>query len=125
MQCFGKEATEKIKSLLANSTTVRLEKDPVGDTIDKYGRWLRYVYSGDVFVNAELVKQGYAYAYLNFPFSKSEEFKKYESEARDRKAGLWSLDACDGGKEKIASDIEVPDQKIGFWKRILRFLFSW
>lgn len=29
---------------------------------DRYGRLLRYVYVGDIFVNAELVRQGYASA---------------------------------------------------------------
>lgn len=38
--------------------TVTLVKD-VSDT-DQYGRLLRYIYVGDVFVNAELVAAGYA-----------------------------------------------------------------
>lgn len=40
--------------------TVQLVQD-VSNT-DRYGRLLRYVYVGDVFVNAELVREGYAEA---------------------------------------------------------------
>jgi len=39
---------------------VRLEKD-VSER-DKYGRLLRYVYVGNIFVNDYLVRNGYAYA---------------------------------------------------------------
>lgn len=93
VQCFGREASEKTKSLVEGKY-VRLEQDSIGDTIDRYGRLLRYVYVGDIFVNMELLKQGYAYAYLEFPFSKSFEFKQYENEARENKKGLWAPGVC-------------------------------
>lgn len=38
--------------------TVRLESD--GENKDRYGRILRYVYLGDMLVNGELVRNGYA-----------------------------------------------------------------
>ena len=44
---------------------VRLEKD-ITDK-DKYGRLLRYVYVGDIFVNAEMVRQGCAWAMVYPP----------------------------------------------------------
>ena len=37
---------------------VRLELD--AEERDRYGRLLAYVYAGDVFVNAELLRKGYA-----------------------------------------------------------------
>ncbi len=43
---------------LVKGKTVALVRD-VSDT-DQYGRLLRYVYVGDLFINAELVRQGYA-----------------------------------------------------------------
>ncbi len=61
VQCFGQEASAKTKALLEGKQ-VRLEKDTIGDSIDKYGRLLRYVYVDGTLVNAELIKQGYAYA---------------------------------------------------------------
>jgi micrococcal nuclease len=60
---------------------------------DKYGRLLAYVYLTDgIFLNAEIVKQGYGFAYTKFPFEFSDDFVKYETEARQAKLGLWNGD---------------------------------
>ena len=93
VECFGQEAAARMNSLVGGRT-VRLEKDPVGDTVDRYGRLLRYVYSGDRLVNAEMIRQGYARAYLHFPFTRRDEFREHEREARERERGLWARDAC-------------------------------
>ena len=70
--------------------TVRLQKDRTGDTVDRYGRWLRYVLlDGDNF-NARLIRDGYAHAYRRFPFSKRTEFIRLEEQARRRGIGLWN-----------------------------------
>lgn len=88
-QPFGAEATAKNQELVAGKE-VRLVKD-VSER-DKYGRLLRYVYVGDLFVNAELVKQGYANASAYPPDVKySELFKNLEREAREANRGLWAL----------------------------------
>lgn len=58
-QPCGNEATQANAGLVAGQM-VRLVKD-VSET-DRYGRLLRYVYVGDLFVNAELVRQGWARA---------------------------------------------------------------
>ncbi len=90
VQCFGKEASKKNKELVEGKT-VRLEKD-VSDK-DKYGRLLRYVYVGDLFVNLELVKQGFAHSYTYPPDVKyQEEILAAEQEAREASRGLWQ--AC-------------------------------
>ena len=41
------------------------------------------------FLNAEIVRQGYGFAYTKYPFKYMEEFRKYEREARENKKGLW------------------------------------
>ena len=64
VQCFGKEASDKNKELVEGKV-VKLEKDITNK--DKYGRILRYVWVGDLFVNDELVRQGYAYVYTYPP----------------------------------------------------------
>jgi endonuclease YncB( thermonuclease family) len=76
--CFA-EATAA-DSLLINGKTVRLVKD-VSET-DIYGRLLRYVYVGDMFVNAALVQQGYAEA-VSYPPDTAhyDEFVQLEKEA--------------------------------------------
>ena len=53
----GEESKEFLVEMIEDSE-FRLEKD--SSETDKYGRLLRYVYVGEVFVNREMVKQGYA-----------------------------------------------------------------
>jgi len=68
---------------------VRLEKD-VSET-DKYGRLLRYVWVGDLFVNAELVRLGYAQVATYPPDVKYQDiFLKLQREARETGRGLWA-----------------------------------
>lgn len=92
VQCYGKAASEFTKNLIGNQP-VRLETDPESTNRDRYSRLLRYVYLPDGrLVQAEIIKEGYGFAYTSFPFTKSEEFKRYETEARQQKKGLW--DTC-------------------------------
>jgi micrococcal nuclease len=57
---------------------------------DRYGRLLAYVYLSDgTFLNAEIIKQGYGFAYTRFPFKHMEEFRRYERDARENRRGLW------------------------------------
>ncbi|KKQ43394.1 MAG: hypothetical protein US60_C0002G0002 [Microgenomates group bacterium GW2011_GWC1_37_8] len=92
-ECFSEEATNKNKELVLDKE-VRLEKDV--SEVDRYGRLLRYAYSGDVFVNKYLVQEGYATAITYPPDVKyAEVFREAEREARDNNRGLWSK--CDDG----------------------------
>jgi len=76
--CFD-EATEANIDLVAGKT-VKLVKD-VSET-DRYGRLLRYVYVGDVFVNRALVAEGFAEAVLYRPDDRHYElFSQLEAEA--------------------------------------------
>lgn len=93
VECFGQEATEKLKSLIDNET-VTLTKDTVGDTIDTYGRLLRYVTLQNVDINAHMIKVGYAYAYTKYPFDRTNEYVGYENEAQLMKRGLWAEGIC-------------------------------
>jgi len=57
---------------------------------DGYGRLLRYVYIDGIFVNAELVAQGYAIAYIFDPDEKySQVLVRLEQYAKLRQRGLW------------------------------------
>ncbi len=42
------------------------------------------------FLNAEIIKHGYGFAYTRFPFKYLEEFRQYEREARENERGLWA-----------------------------------
>ena len=67
---------------------VRLEKD-ISEK-DRYGRLLRYVYIDGTFVNAELVRQGYARAKAYPPDAKYQVYlEAIEKEARHMKRGIW------------------------------------
>ena len=88
VQCFAQAATDYASSLL-EGRGVRLESDPLSDNRDIYNRLLRYVYVDDIFVNYEIVAQGYGFAYTVFPFSKSDQFEAAELAARSSNLGLW------------------------------------
>lgn len=87
---FGVEAKEYMIELLKEKK-VRLEYD-VGK-LDRYGRTLAYVYLLDgTFVNAELVKNGYAMVMTVPPNVKyADKFVEYQQEARQNNRGLWSV----------------------------------
>jgi micrococcal nuclease len=87
VEYFGKEASEFTKRMVEGKK-VRLEFD--WQRRDKYGRLLAYIYLEDgTFLNAEIIKQGYGFAYTRFPFKYLEEFRQYEREARENGRGLW------------------------------------
>jgi len=41
-------------------------------------------------LNAEIIKQGYGFAYTRFPFKYMDEFRRYQHEAREEGKGLWA-----------------------------------
>jgi micrococcal nuclease len=86
---FGREASDFLTSLIAGRK-VRLEYD--AGQLDKYGRTLAYAYLEDgTFVNATLVKNGYATVMTIPPNVKyADTFLKLERKARNHKKGLWS-----------------------------------
>jgi len=90
--CFGKEASNKLKSLLEGKR-VYLEKD-FSET-DKYSRLLRFVYlpleNGEkLFVNDYLIREGYAKVLTIPPDVKfTERFLQAQTEARVNNRGLW------------------------------------
>lgn len=90
VQCFGQAAAAHTRAL-TQGKAVRLAPDPEDSDRDKYGRLLRYVYLPDgTLINAELIKDGYGFAYVVFPFSKLDDFRQLETEARQDNRGLWA-----------------------------------
>jgi len=88
------EATAFTKKMVQGKR-VRLEFDQANDHTghkDRYKRTLAYVFiEGGIFLNAEIVKQGYGHAYTRFPFKYLDEFRRYEREARGQRRGLYGL----------------------------------
>lgn len=90
VQYFGREASDFVTDL-AEGEEVRLEADRQCANRDKYRRLLRYVYLPDgKLLNAEIIVQGYGFAYTKYPFSRMKEFRKLQRTARRAARGLWA-----------------------------------
>jgi micrococcal nuclease len=90
VQYFGREASAFVKRV-ANQERVRLERDPECSNRDKYRRLLRYVYLEDgTLLNAEIIAQGYGFAYTKYPFSLVTKCRRLEKAARREGRGLWA-----------------------------------
>jgi len=84
---YSTEATTRNKELVEGKV-VELQSGKRDQ--DEYGRLLRYVYVNGVFVNAELVAQGYAMAYIFDPDERySQVLVQLEQYAKMKKRGLW------------------------------------
>ncbi|HZM64088.1 MAG TPA: thermonuclease family protein [Candidatus Saccharimonadales bacterium] len=89
VQCYGPAASAYTKDLIGQQK-VRLEADPTNQNRDRYDRLLRYVYLPDGrLVEAEIIKNGYGFAYTSFPFTKKDEFVAHEQQAKTENKGLW------------------------------------
>ena len=111
VQWYGKEASSKLREWVEGETVCLIKEKDGTDNTDKYGRLLRYVWihDGKFFVNAELIKQGYAFAYTRFPFSYLKKFRNYEKEARDRNLGLWDENKLRVWQEKIKDNTDLAE----------------
>jgi micrococcal nuclease len=88
IECFGPEAHD-FNERLVDGKTVRLDFD--AERRDVYGRLLAYVHVGNTFVNAELVREGYATTLTIAPNDRyADMFKRLEREASSAGRGLWS-----------------------------------
>ena len=93
LECFGPEASAYTQQLLPKGTALRVERDI--EARDKYGRLLLYVYIADsnVFVNLDLVLQGYARPMVFEPNTAHKaDFAQAATQAELRNVGLWQ--AC-------------------------------
>lgn len=83
----GQEAFEANRRLVAGQI-VRLEFD--AQRRDQYGRLLAYVYVNSLFVNAELIRQGYAQVSTYKENQRHhEEFERLQQHAIAARRGLW------------------------------------
>jgi micrococcal nuclease len=89
VEAFGKEASA-FTTQLVEGKHIHLEFDV--QRLDQYQRLLAYVYVGDVMLNAELVRQGYAQVATFAPNVKHQGlFLKLQREAREARRGLRGL----------------------------------
>lgn len=86
---FGKAASEFTRNLLVGeSVYLRFDKQKQ----DKYDRLLAYVFRAPdgLFVNLEIIRQGYGYAYVKYPFEHMALFQHYGTRARAASKGLFN-----------------------------------
>lgn len=110
VEWMGPEATAK-NAELVEGRVVTLVKD-VSET-DSFGRLLRYVYVGDLLVNAELVRLGYAQA-VTFPpdVAQQDLLRRLEAEAREAGRGLWGPTPTPGAPATVAPT-PTPSDRAG------------
>jgi micrococcal nuclease len=88
---YADEATARNKGLVEGKT-IELQRGSRDQ--DEYGRLLRYVYVDGTFVNAELVAEGYATAYIFDPDDGySQVLVQLEQYARMKELGLWASES--------------------------------
>ncbi|PIP08904.1 MAG: hypothetical protein COX51_01785 [Syntrophobacteraceae bacterium CG23_combo_of_CG06-09_8_20_14_all_50_8] len=99
-EAFWEEAAEANRRLVGGKI-VKIEYD---NQVMHGSRLLAYVYVGEIFVNGEMVRKGFA---LYSPFdpnnTKNTLLFQYESEARKNKIGIWALPLKNPAKKFIAS----------------------
>ncbi len=95
-EAWGKEASDFTKEKLKNATKIELEFDSYADKMDKYNRYLAWIWIDDELLQNSLVKSGLAETYMlqsNYKYAgmlqESEEF------AKSNKLGIWSKETSD------------------------------
>lgn len=87
VEAFAREASQFLQQL-AEGQAVRIEYDRA--TRDRYGRLLAYLYLPDGrCINAEVIRQGFGFAYIKYPFRDMDQYRALEREAREAGRGLW------------------------------------
>lgn len=86
---FGPVASAFTKSFVAGGK-VRLQFDR--ERIDRYDRFLAYVFVDDAMLNEELLRAGLARVEHRFHYSQSiqRQFDRAEEEAKEARRGIWS-----------------------------------
>lgn len=116
--CYGPEASALTKSLLPPGTKVRVELDV--EPVDKYGRQLAYLYRSQdqLFLNAELVKQGAAKRYKVAPNVKYDaKFLELEKDAKATGKGLWGACASKNPKTGASSTGTAANEVLDLKKK--------
>jgi endonuclease YncB( thermonuclease family) len=92
-ECYGEQASKITKRLLPPGTLVQLTSEPATDSVDRYGRLLRYVTRArdGLNINIHLVAVGAAapYFYLGRRGRYTARLTRLALRARRRHLGLW------------------------------------
>jgi len=91
-ECYAREARRFTKQFMEGDSEFKLERDPVLDNRDGYGRQLRYLIKGGRNLNLELVRGGYAKPmfYNKVRGKYANLIEKYARNAEAKRLGVWS-----------------------------------
>ena len=97
VECYGPEASARLKLLLPKGSRVTVETDVGGDRRDRFGRLLAYAtpWGSRATANATMLRQGFADLYVFHavrPFYRAQAFRAMRDEARNARRGMWG--AC-------------------------------
>lgn len=97
-ECYSRAAATALRALARPGSAVRLDPDPALDTVDRYGRLLRYIVRDGLNVNLELVRRGAAapYFYRGERGRYSAQLLTAAKAAQAARRGLWG--ACPGAR---------------------------
>ena len=111
VEAYGNEASNFTKNLLQGES-VYLRFDT--DRRDTFDRLLAYLYRAPdgLFVNLEIVRQGYGHVYTQFPFKYMELFQYYGNRARTAGKGLYRLSqpSVEAGETSAAVESETDGE---------------
>lgn len=106
VQCFGPEASARLRAILTPGRAVLLEADPTQSARDAHGRRLAHVFldgaggglPAGTNVARSMIEDGFArhYVYAGTPVAYGREYATAQATARARGAGLWSPATCNG-----------------------------
>ncbi len=114
---WGKRSRTFAESLIKRKN-VRLEIDEREER-DKYHRLLAYVFSGELFINEEMVRSGNAFFYPGpFRGQYTAELQKAEDTARENHLGVW--DRKNGLTERPQEFRRRTNRNEGFFARVMR-----
>ena len=85
---FGNEAKKYLSELIENKN-IFLQCDNLSNDRDRYERLLRYVILDGVDINKKMVSEGFAFAYLKYHFSKSNDYEQAQMQAAETNKGIW------------------------------------
>jgi micrococcal nuclease len=110
-ECYAAEATAALSSLLPSRSRVRLERDPVLDQEDRYGRLLRYVFAEQANVNVALVRRGAAsvWFYQGERGRYAGTLLSAARRARSDRRGLWR--ACPGARLDPSAAVQTSSSR--------------
>ena len=110
-ECYSQAARKALQRLTPVGSTVLLEADPKLDSVDRYGRLLRYIKRNGVNVNIRLVLDGAAapYFYRSERGNYAERLVAAVTQAKAAKRGFWR--ACPGTQLTMTGPLQTQQGK--------------